>query len=160
LSAPYAEKLSAWTRAISDSSTSSRTALVGGGRIQVAGANCEVLQIWIDSPAAPVGVDERDYFLGRPPSSAAERSRRTSGSTSQTATWNGGSLKAPTLNCRIETPSVIVGEVPDARLDLGGVQLRDLRHFTSGLIAEGCDVVTVQRAMGHSSATWANIARR
>ena len=30
----------------------------------------------------------------------------------------------------------------------------DCRHFyASGLIAEGCDVVTVQRALGHSSAT-------
>jgi integrase len=30
----------------------------------------------------------------------------------------------------------------------------ELRHyFASGLIAAGCDVVTVQRAMGHSSAT-------
>lgn len=32
--------------------------------------------------------------------------------------------------------------------------LHDLRHFyVSGLIASGCDVVTVQRAVGHSSAT-------
>lgn len=32
-------------------------------------------------------------------------------------------------------------------------KLHDLRHyFTSGLIAAGCDVVTVQRAMGHASA--------
>lgn len=32
--------------------------------------------------------------------------------------------------------------------------LHDLRHFyASGLIASGCDVVTVQRALGHSSAT-------
>ncbi|MEJ7649410.1 MAG: site-specific integrase [Nakamurella sp.] len=32
--------------------------------------------------------------------------------------------------------------------------LHDLRHFyASGLIAAGCDVVTVQRALGHSSAT-------
>ena len=32
--------------------------------------------------------------------------------------------------------------------------LHDLRHFyASGLIAAGCDVVTVQRAMGHKSAT-------
>lgn len=31
--------------------------------------------------------------------------------------------------------------------------LHDLRHFyASGLIADGCDVVTVQRALGHSSA--------
>ena len=37
---------------------------------------------------------------------------------------------------------------------LSGVKLHDLRHFyASGLIAHGCDVVTVQRALGHSSAT-------
>ena len=35
-----------------------------------------------------------------------------------------------------------------------GVTLHDLRHFyASGLIAAGCDVVTVQRALGHASAT-------
>jgi integrase len=35
-----------------------------------------------------------------------------------------------------------------------GHKLHDLRHyFASGLIAAGCDVVTVQRAMGHASAT-------
>ena len=35
-----------------------------------------------------------------------------------------------------------------------GHRLHDLRHFyASGLIATGCDVVTVQRALGHSSAT-------
>lgn len=35
-----------------------------------------------------------------------------------------------------------------------GVKLHDLRHFyASGLIAQGCDVVTVQRALGHASAT-------
>lgn len=34
------------------------------------------------------------------------------------------------------------------------VRLHDLRHFyASGLIAAGCDVVTVQRALGHHSAT-------
>ena len=34
------------------------------------------------------------------------------------------------------------------------LKLHDLRHFyASGLIAAGCDVVTVQRALGHSSAT-------
>jgi len=38
--------------------------------------------------------------------------------------------------------------------DLTHVRLHDLRHFfASGLIAEGCDVVTVQRALGHASAT-------
>lgn len=32
-------------------------------------------------------------------------------------------------------------------------RLHDLRHFyASGLIRSGCDVVTVQRALGHSSA--------
>src|SRR5450631_3231965 len=35
-----------------------------------------------------------------------------------------------------------------------GVRLHDLRHYyASGLIAAGCDVVTVQRALGHSKAT-------
>ncbi len=34
------------------------------------------------------------------------------------------------------------------------VTLHDLRHyFASGLIAAGCDVVTVQRALGHAKAT-------
>jgi integrase len=34
------------------------------------------------------------------------------------------------------------------------VKLHDLRHYyASGLIAAGCDVVTVQRALGHASAT-------
>jgi integrase len=37
---------------------------------------------------------------------------------------------------------------------LSGLRLHDLRHFfASGLIASGCDVVTVQRALGHASAT-------
>jgi integrase len=37
---------------------------------------------------------------------------------------------------------------------LSGVRLHDLRHFyASGLIAAGCDVVTVQRALGHAAAT-------
>jgi integrase len=41
-----------------------------------------------------------------------------------------------------------------AAASLSGVKLHDLRHFyTSGLIASGCDVVTVQRALGHASAT-------
>jgi integrase len=32
--------------------------------------------------------------------------------------------------------------------------LHDLRHFcASGLVAAGCDVVTVQRALGHAKAT-------
>ncbi|BCN82774.1 hypothetical protein RE0356_14150 [Prescottella equi] len=37
---------------------------------------------------------------------------------------------------------------------VGTLKLHDLRHFyASGLIAAGCDVVTVQRALGHGSAT-------
>lgn len=38
--------------------------------------------------------------------------------------------------------------------DLTGIKRHDLRHyFASGLIAEGRDVVTVQRALGHSKPT-------
>jgi integrase len=37
---------------------------------------------------------------------------------------------------------------------LSGIRLHDLRHFyASGLIAAGCDVVTVQRALGHAKAS-------
>jgi integrase len=36
---------------------------------------------------------------------------------------------------------------------VAGVRLHDLRHYVaSGPIAAGCDVVTVQRALGHGSA--------
>lgn len=38
--------------------------------------------------------------------------------------------------------------------ELSGIKLHDLRHFyASGLIASGCDVVTVQRSLGHAKAT-------
>jgi integrase len=41
-----------------------------------------------------------------------------------------------------------------ARAKVTGYTLHDLRHFfASAVIASGCDVVTVQRAMGHASAT-------
>ena len=41
-----------------------------------------------------------------------------------------------------------------AAAGVSGVKLHDLRHFyASGLIAAGCDVVTVQRALGHAKAT-------
>lgn len=37
---------------------------------------------------------------------------------------------------------------------VAGFTLHDLRHFyASGLIADGCDVVTVQKALGHAKAT-------
>lgn len=40
------------------------------------------------------------------------------------------------------------------RAKVSDVTLHDLRHFyASGLIAAGCDVVTVQRALGHAKAT-------
>ena len=40
------------------------------------------------------------------------------------------------------------------RANVRGMTLHDLRHFyASGLITEGCDVVTVQRALGHAKAT-------
>jgi integrase len=41
-----------------------------------------------------------------------------------------------------------------SRAGLDDVTMHDLRHFyASGLIAEGCDVVTVQRSVGHRSAS-------
>lgn len=41
-----------------------------------------------------------------------------------------------------------------AAAGVAGLRSHDLRHFyASGLIASGCDVVAVQRALGHASAT-------
>jgi integrase len=41
-----------------------------------------------------------------------------------------------------------------AAAGVSGPCLHDLRHlYASGLIASGCDVVTVQRALGHASTT-------
>jgi integrase len=41
-----------------------------------------------------------------------------------------------------------------AAAGVDALKLHDLRHFfASGLIAQGCDVVTVQRALGHSNAS-------
>ena len=41
-----------------------------------------------------------------------------------------------------------------AKVGMEAFTLHDLRHFfASGLIADGCDVVTVQHALGHSSAS-------
>jgi integrase len=41
-----------------------------------------------------------------------------------------------------------------AKIGMDAFTLHDLRHFfASGLIADGCDVVTVQHALGHSSAS-------
>ncbi|MFC9559922.1 tyrosine-type recombinase/integrase [Agromyces sp. NPDC056965] len=40
------------------------------------------------------------------------------------------------------------------KIGVEGVTIHDLRHYyASGLIASGCDVVTVQRALGHKTAT-------
>lgn len=40
------------------------------------------------------------------------------------------------------------------RAKVAGITLHDCRHYyASGLIASGCDVVTVQRALGHAKAT-------
>lgn len=41
-----------------------------------------------------------------------------------------------------------------ARAGVEGVRLHDLRHcYPSGLIASGCDVVALQRALGHAKST-------
>lgn len=41
-----------------------------------------------------------------------------------------------------------------AAAGVDGFRMHDLRHwYASGLISQGCDVVTVQRALGHGSAT-------
>ena len=55
---------------------------------------------------------------------------------------------------RTRTPSATGGAPPCSGAGLSGIRLHDLRHFyASGLIADGCDVVTVQRALGHAKAS-------
>ena len=52
------------------------------------------------------------------------------------------------------TPSATGGGPPSQRAGVPPFRLHDLRHFfASGLIAAGCDVVTVQRALGHAKAS-------
>lgn len=46
------------------------------------------------------------------------------------------------------------GGAPLQRAGVSDVRMHDLRHFyASGLIASGCDVVAVQRALGHAKPT-------
>ena len=46
------------------------------------------------------------------------------------------------------------GRTTLSRAGVEGVRLHELRHFyASGLIASGCDVVAVQRALGHAKST-------
>ena len=50
--------------------------------------------------------------------------------------------------------AVLRADTRKAHAEDQGIKLHDLRHFyASGLIAQGCDVVTVQRSLGHSRAT-------
>ena len=60
-----------------------------------------------------------------------------------------------TQNSSLPAHAATIGRAWRGLRDKVGVEhrLHDLRHFyASGLIAAGCDVVTVQRALGHSSA--------
>jgi integrase len=65
-----------------------------------------------------------------------------------------GSLLAKETTRRTRARSATGGARRCATPVLSGIKLHDLRHFyASGLIAAGCDVVTVQRSLGHSKAT-------
>ncbi|HEY2562463.1 MAG TPA: tyrosine-type recombinase/integrase, partial [Acidimicrobiales bacterium] len=66
----------------------------------------------------------------------------------------GGCSPARTATPGTRTPWATGGGKAKADAGVVGVKLHDLRHwFVSGLIAATCDVVTVQRALGHKSAT-------
>ena len=58
------------------------------------------------------------------------------------------------MSRRTRTPWVTGGAPPCYGPGSRGCRLHDLRHFhASGLIAAGCDVVAVQRALGHAKST-------
>jgi len=59
-------------------------------------------------------------------------------------------------SCCLASPGSPAGNLRNARQasGCGELKLHSLRHYyASGLIAAGGDVVTVQRALGHGSAT-------
>jgi integrase len=102
---------------------------------------------------APKYGSERQVFLA--PSLVSMLSEHVADSSSQgddAARWlfTGAAGEPPqpnTVNHRWRTLRKRAG-VDD------GIRLHDMRHFyASGLIAAGCGVVTVQRALGHASAT-------
>jgi integrase len=74
--------------------------------------------------------------------------------TSPAITQIGGCSRINAARRFIRTRRSTCGTGPAPKPGLG-YRLHDLRHFVaSGLIAAGCDVVTVQRAMGHSAASF------
>ena len=78
----------------------------------------------------------------------------TSGSTDLARTRLAGSSRPRQEYRRIRTPLGTSGARPAGAPRSPRFTLHDLRHFyASGLIAAGCDVVTVQRALGHAKAT-------
>ena len=80
--------------------------------------------------------------------------RGTSRITVPAMTRSAGCSRAAAGTRLTRTPSGTGGGAPVARPGCPALKLHDLRHFyASGLIAAGCDVVTVQRALGHRSAT-------
>ena len=81
------------------------------------------------------------------------RSARRASSCPRSRRRTPGSSRSATGRCTTTT-STGGGGRRVTSAGLPHVRLHDLRHFyASGLIAAGCDVVTVQRALGHSSAT-------
>ena len=77
-----------------------------------------------------------------------------SGSTDLARTRLAGSSRPRQDYRRIRTPLGTSGARPAGAPRSPRFTLHDLRHFyASGLIAAGCDVVTVQRALGHAKAT-------
>ena len=101
----------------------------------------------------------------RPPKYASERTvtsptvsspcaPNTSGATGPATIPTAGCSPAPvTRRCPPTRPRWHGPGGSPATLWASGNRLHDLRHFyASGLIRAGCDVVTVQRALGHSSA--------
>ena len=88
--------------------------------------------------------DELTTLLG-----SARRERTPSGGRP-----TAGCSRASPATRRTRTPSATGGARTKTAAGVTGIRLHDLRHFyASGLIAAGCDVVTVQRALGHASAT-------
>jgi len=94
---------------------------------------------------APKYGSERRVFLA--PSLVSMLSEHLRSSTGWLFTGNGDEPPQPnTVNHR--------WRMVRGKAGVGPIRLHDMRHFyASGLISADCDVVTVQRALGHASAT-------
>lgn len=108
-----------------------------------------------DLASAHVAADKRISAAQQLWRGAAHPQKRSGGGSSFRALQNGDDVDVASRDAQLPAHAATVARSWRIVRDRVGMtnRLHDLRHFyASGLIRAGCDVVTVQRALGHSSA--------